>query len=268
MMKNKIVCILALFLSISCSDKIDISITKKHENGRKSIIEVNQSKMLVMRITYNDSGLEISRELFDDLGLVSIWSPNQNLENLKIHTEYFTSGGIKSIGYMLNGEMHGNWSYFDRKGHLHIERYFNVGNPTGIWIWYNDKDQVSKFEIYDQSKYEGVFTQFYKSGRLKKRFIYKTGRLNGAYTSIYENGLVKIKGQYSNGMQVNTWSWYYKNGQLEKEINFLDGQLNGDWKQFYENGQIKIRAQYLENKRSGQWMWYDESGDHISSIIY
>ena len=138
----------------------------------------NQIKKEII-LNNNNQIVEISN--FNDGNLSTKWIPN-NIE-LKDSIEYYGNGKMKTKGYLKDGEKHSLWSYFDRDGHLLIERYFSYGKPSNIWIWYDHHDHhhIEQFEIYEDFRDDGQLTRFYQSGKTKEVKHYLTNKLDGQY---------------------------------------------------------------------------------------
>ena len=131
--------------------------------------------------------------------------------------EYYGNGQIKTKGYLKNGKQHSLWEYFDREGHLLIQRYFSYGDPTTIWIWYDhdNHDTIDSYELYEDIRDDGILTRYYRSSNIKEKKQYFTKKLTGNYILLYDeisnNGLqkVQVKGQYgiadSLGKKVGNW---------------------------------------------------------------
>ena len=79
---------------------------------------------------------------------------------------------------MKDEKKHSLWSYFDRDGHLLIERYFSYGQPSNIWIWYGHAghhghhdankthESISHYEIYTDTRDDGLFYRYYQSSNI------------------------------------------------------------------------------------------------------
>ena len=140
------------------------------------------SNQVIKEIILNDNHQIIEIKNFDDSNLISQWIPN-DIE-LKDSIEYYGNGNIKTKGYLKDGKKHSLWSYFDRQGHLLIERYFSYGEPNHIWIWYDhhEHNHIENFEIYKGFRDDGQLTRFYRSGNIKEIKHYLNNKLDGLYT--------------------------------------------------------------------------------------
>ena len=161
----------------------------------------NQIKKEII-LNSNNQIVEISN--FNDGNLSTKWIPN-NIE-LKDSIEYYGNGKIKTKGYLKDREKHSLWSYFDRDGHLLIERYFSYGKPSNIWIWYDHHGHrhIEQFEIYEDFRDDGQLTRFYQSGKTKEVKHYLKNKLDGQYI-LFNNDIdnsVKHRANYYLGKKV------------------------------------------------------------------
>tara|TARA_B100000029_G_scaffold312991_1_gene305465 strand:+ start:14409 stop:15020 length:612 start_codon:yes stop_codon:yes gene_type:complete len=133
-------------------------------------------------IILNNSNQIIEIRNFDDSKLSSKWVSSS--VSLKDSIEYYGNGKIKTKGYLKDGNKHSVWSYFDRDGHLMIERYFSYGRPSSIWIWYDHhgNHHIEDFTVYEDFRDDGQLTRFYQSGKIKEIKNYLDNKLHGEYT--------------------------------------------------------------------------------------
>ena len=176
-MLNYIKYILIISLTIFlCSCGSEYSEITKKDNS----LIFYSSNQIKKEIILNDSHQIIEIKNFDDKKLSTHWVAD-NVE-LQDSIEYYGNGKIKTKGYLKSGKKHSLWSYFDRDGHLLIERYFSYGKPSNIWIWYDHHNHIVRFEIYEDFRDDGQLTRFYHSGKIKEIKQYVDNKLDGLYT--------------------------------------------------------------------------------------
>jgi len=148
---------------------------------RDNYLVFHSAHQIKKEIILNNDNQIIEIRNFNDGNLSTKWIPNDM--ELKDSVEYYGNGKIKTKGYLKNGEKHSLWSYFDRDGHLLIERYFSYGKPSNIWIWYDHhgNHHIEQFEIYEDFRDDGQLTRFYKSGKTKEVKHYLENKLDGQY---------------------------------------------------------------------------------------
>jgi antitoxin component YwqK of YwqJK toxin-antitoxin module len=52
-------------------------------------------------------------------------------------TVHHGNGGVKYTGFLLDGEMHGDWSWYRTDGSLMRSGMFDRGRQIGIWRTYD-----------------------------------------------------------------------------------------------------------------------------------
>ena len=173
--------ILVVFL---CSCGSEYSKITKQDNT----LLLYGSNQIKKEIILNSSHQIIEIKVFNNNNLTHQWI-SASLE-LKDSIEYYGNGNIQTKGYLKDGKKHSLWSYFDRDGHLLIERYYSYGEPSNIWIWYDHHKHyhINNFEIYEDFRGDGKLTRFYRSGRIKEVKHYMNNKLDGEY-KLFNNDL-------------------------------------------------------------------------------
>ena len=59
-------------------------------------------------------------------------------------TVHYPNGGLKYTGFLLDGEMHGTWSWFRTDGSLMRTGEFDRGRQVGTWRTYDRAGSVVK----------------------------------------------------------------------------------------------------------------------------
>jgi antitoxin component YwqK of YwqJK toxin-antitoxin module len=60
------------------------------------------------------------------------------------HTEDYDNGNVKLTGFHLDGQMHGEWSFYRRDGLLMRSGQFDRGRQVGTWRTYDRNGKVVK----------------------------------------------------------------------------------------------------------------------------
>ena len=186
-------------------------------NQLKKEIILNENNQINEVITFNDDKLN------------STWI--SKTITLKDSIEYYGNGKIKVKGYMKDGKKHSLWSYFDREGHLLIDRYFSYGKPSNVWIWYSHghDDEIEKFEIYEDYRDDGKLMRYYQSGCIKDIKSYSNNKLDGRYSLFDDDCDEKyisdnVKRQISNDISHLFPEWAPPTGTLQFETNYHLGK--------------------------------------------
>ena len=59
-------------------------------------------------------------------------------------TVHYGNGGVKYAGFLLDGEMHGEWSWYRTDGSLMRSGAFERGRQVGVWRTYDRAGKVVK----------------------------------------------------------------------------------------------------------------------------
>ncbi len=59
-------------------------------------------------------------------------------------TERYDNGAVKLIGFHLDGEMHGNWSFHRRDGSVMRSGAFDRGRQVGLWRTFDRAGRIVK----------------------------------------------------------------------------------------------------------------------------
>lgn len=64
-------------------------------------------------------------------------------------TAHYANGRVKYIGFRLNGEMHGAWSFYRADGSLMRSGRFDRGKQIGTWRTFDRSGAVVKETSFD-----------------------------------------------------------------------------------------------------------------------
>ena len=208
-----IICMLSIFF-YSCD--FNKSVVIKNDN---SILFYNSNNKY-QEFLLDDNGVIKSIQVYKDRKLDIEWIPEYS--NMVDHIEYYGNGQIKIKGFIKNKEKHSLWSYYDREGHLLVERYFSYGKPSNIWIWYDhDSHGIDHYTIYTNNRDDGFLKRFYRSSNTKEEKNYSSNRLNGSYMLFYDNlkNSIQIKGSYKSGVKIGNWESFNEKEQFQDLID-------------------------------------------------
>ena len=65
-------------------------------------------------------------------------------------TVHYGNGGVKYAGFLLDGEMHGEWSWYRTDGSLMRSGAFERGRRIGIWRTYDRTGKVVKETFFEK----------------------------------------------------------------------------------------------------------------------
>ena len=208
-----IICMLSIFF-YSCD--FNKSVVIKNDN---SILFYNSNNKY-QEFLLDDNGVIKSIQVYKDRKLDIEWIPEYS--NMVDHIEYYGNGQIKIKGFIKNKEKHSLWSYYDREGHLLVERYFSYGKPSNIWIWYDHHNHgIDNYTIYTNNRDDGFLKRFYRSSNTKEEKNYSNNKLNGSYKLFYDNlkNSIQIKGSYKSGVKIGNWESFNEKEQFQDLID-------------------------------------------------
>ena len=208
--------IILTFFAVSCSNSHSF---KKDDSSL--IFYCKSSNEKQKEILLNNEGQIIRINTFKDGKISTEWLPNY--EDLSTKLTYYGNGQVKEKGYFKNGKKHSLWSYFDRDGHLLIQRYFSYGKPSSIWIWYDHEGShlIDHHQIYEDIRDDGILTRYYRSGNVKEQKQYSNNKLNGNYVLFHDNinNTVQLKGKYVLDAKIGTWETFNDKGVFSGFFN-------------------------------------------------
>lgn len=68
----------------------------------------------------------------DELAAAIVRSRERSGEVLRCESHY-DNGNLRYTGWLLDGEMHGAWSFYRKDGSLMRSGSFDRGRQTGVW---------------------------------------------------------------------------------------------------------------------------------------
>ncbi len=126
---------------------------------------------------------------------------DKQIMDVKEKKVYYDNGQIKMIGFLLEGEIWGEWKYFYPDGTLNISAHMNNNTFDGKW------------------------KSYFKNGNLSTEGEFDSGDINGFWTYYFENRKVEVKGQWNKGKRIGDWDYYYYSGNLKRREKYEDNLL-------------------------------------------
>ena len=157
----RILTLISILITISCSEKNSEEITERFDNGNK--------KLLVKYKGDNGEEVILEKMEFFKEGDTLIW------EN-----------------YNINGKREGKWISYYENGQIKKEGNYMNGWYYGSWNSYYENGQIESKENFSNQKREGKWISYYENGQIKTEGNYKYGKRKDKWTSYDENGM-KIK---------------------------------------------------------------------------
>ncbi len=171
--------------------------------------------------------------------------------------EYHPNGVKAMEGTYMNGEKHGIFKTYDRKGNLLTLIKYKNGEPVvdseqsvilDLRNTYYPDGTVKSTGGYVEGKKEGTHRFYDLDGSITGGAVYHLGEKTG-------EGIVDEKGNLQ-----GDWKLYYDSGQLKAEGDYEDSKRTGDWTFYHKNGAVEHRGKYEEGLPQGKWLWYFDNG--------
>lgn len=162
-----------------------------------------------------------------------------------VKKEYYFSGKLLSIDYLVNGRHEGESIQYDEEGNVLVKRYYKGGLLDGKFIRYNERDPSKLRTVidYKDGKENGEHRDYYPNGNLLQVYGVIDDIRRGPYKLYWENGNIKKESNYGPSPDPN------------KDPNFV--QHVGVSKDYREDGTIE---RYLDLDK-GITITYNENGD-------
>ncbi len=177
------------------------------------------------------------------------------LTSLKIKTDYYPSGNVKTVA-SYNGDVpEGVRREYDEQGKITAGYIFTKGAMTGEGI------------VDEEGIKEGEWREFYTDGTLRSVGTYSKGKPIGNWKYYFENGTLESEGKYTkSGALDGTWRWYFDDGKLRRLQSYIGGMEDGEYIENDETGRLIVKGQYIEGFEDGEWIYdfinYRETGSY------
>ena len=218
--------ILAIFC-FNCEGPIIHKIVGHFEKGNVKNISVLKGSSIIQEIEFSIQGNVLKRSFYEDEHLFGEWTSGDFFQENELVLNYYNNGALKIRGYIINNQLHGKWSYYNRDGELASDRYYFYGKPIADWYSYHH-DKIYDIVNYGYIKGDGHWLEYYNNGKIKESTFFNNNKRSGNYQSNYSDGSVKIKGSYNADKKYGQWTYYNKSEKNIKIENYNLGLLHGD----------------------------------------
>ncbi|MFO8055522.1 MAG: hypothetical protein R6U19_10225 [Bacteroidales bacterium] len=246
------------------------------DNGKKDGYEKEYDEQgNIIALNEYDQGFLVNREFINR-------RDNQGRKQGPWKT-FYPDGSLKTSGVYLEGEKHGVFREYDKKGNLlNIEKYDKGKKETRdksvaeyeIKRNYYSSGQVKTEAAFLDGEMDGVRREYDKEGNITESYIMdrgnmvakgivdKSGMKQGAWEKYYRSGRLKAKGRYKDDIKVGEWIYYFENGQVEQKGRYNEeGKAEGEWKWYYSNGQLRKQEELNNGVADGMYKEYTLEGE-------
>lgn len=268
-------------------------VTYFDDGSIRSFVEIIDGKEEGLKLEYDENGVVITEEIYDNGYLKDRQEFNRLDEEGKktgVWRTYFKNGDIASEIVYKAGQKNGLSKVYNQKGKL-IDLQKMEGDTLAGHV-----DELVIIDLYkefypngnlklvgglDNGKRNGIYREYDESGEIINGYIYKKDTLvaegiitgygiyEGEWTYYFKSGAIKAKGTYENSKKTGKWTYYYSNGKIEQTGTFSDNEQRGNWTWYYKNGQLKRQEFYNKNEKlEGTVYEYDSLGNEMTKGDY
>ncbi|MEI6059748.1 MAG: hypothetical protein WCR72_03515 [Bacteroidota bacterium] len=179
----------------------------------------------------------------------------QELTSLKLKTDYFPSGKVKTVG-SYNGDIpEGVRREYNEEGKITAAYIFTRGALTGEGI------------VDEEGDKEGDWREYYADGTLRSTGTYSKDKPVGNWKYYFENGKPESEGKYTKtGALDGTWRWYFEDGSIRRVESYIAGMEDGEYEEYDETARLIVKGQFSEGLEEGDWVFdfgnYRETGGY------
>ncbi|WGK65410.1 toxin-antitoxin system YwqK family antitoxin [Croceiramulus getboli] len=137
--------------------------------------------------------------------LLSLFVTNLDAQSKIYLKDYYSSGQLKSEGWMQDELKQDYWIFYHSNGHKSAQGSYDQGEKSGYWFFYNEHEKLIKEGHYQKDQEEGWWT-FYDLAAQKESRCQCRDNLKHGYCLIYEKGRLKRVDHYHKGQKIRTWS--------------------------------------------------------------
>lgn len=164
------------------------------------------------------------------------------------------ANGTEAEGPLIDGDMHGEWSFRYTNGNVSTGRYA-ANMRDGEWTDTLADGTVSKGP-YRGSRRHGKWLIRHANGQVQEG-TYANGRMKGNWITTLADGTVS-EGPYSGGNAHGKWVYRFPNGQVSE--GYFVGKRTGHWILRSENEDVH-EGPFLDGLQHGVWVERSYEGD-------
>jgi len=180
---------------------------------------------------------------------------------------FFDNGTPSIKGSYLNGNRHGQFSFWFPSGLIEKEERYVKGKLDGLkCTWYED-GKLKLSETYLKSNLHGESLSWFPSGQKSSEEFYKNGEPHGRFLEWHEDGKPKTEKIFVNGKLDGVSKSWFSSGQQASEAFFKDDVIDGKNLKWFENGKAKLAQSFNNGIPDGASISWYENGQKASKIF-
>jgi len=143
---------------------------------------------------------------------------NPSEENGMYHRDYYSSGKLKSEGWLKNNLKTAYWKYYHSNGNLSEEGHCQNNRRVAYWKFYAGNGRPSQEGHYKNGEKADWWLYYDANGKINYKCQLKNGKKEG-YCLNYKNEKLASAEKYTNGEKIKEW---YSFSSFAKENSFSD----------------------------------------------
>lgn len=194
------------------------------------------------------------------------------------------AGGVALGEYVMQKGTGVEKHWYD-DGPLYSEQAFKAGVPHGALKVLGHDGALIISARYEDGKLDGPhafgtrqsmrFEETFADGvRRGKRGIWqfglqvadesydKRGKLDGPYVLRRSTKVLRVKGEFSGGRRIGSWTWWDRDNNKEREGAYVRGKKDGPWMEWWEN-KLVFSGSYAAGKPDGDFVYFDRNGNEL-----
>jgi hypothetical protein len=145
----------------------------------------------------------------------------------------YESGARKSVGTLVVGRRHGEWTEYWPDGPLLMSGRYEDGDRVGEWSFHHEDGTLRSRGQYVAGLRDGDWRSYHPGGQTLSREgrhdAGDDGERVGLWTKYFRSGAIMERGTYDAGVMQGHWVFYDEKGREGPRSGFYrDGVLLGD----------------------------------------
>lgn len=190
-------------------------------------------------------------------------SPNSTSHNKSQSDNVKTIHQDNAIMNFLNNKLHGECTYYDKKGNLLQRAFYKedmLHGPMEIF----EKGIISSITHYENDKKNGAEIVFSTETYLPERMqFYQNDELHGPSIVYNEIGSIAMYQMHTHGLRNGICQIYNQNGMLVEQYTYVKDKKDGVHKKYHSSGAVFSVELFQNGISLYPAKHYDEKGNEI-----
>ncbi|MDR2556467.1 MAG: hypothetical protein LBC49_01995 [Bacteroidales bacterium] len=177
-----------------------------------------------------------------------------------------TSRTLNYEGNFKDDMPFGDFTYFDRNGHIKARAFYFRGGYASFNTFYDDSGRVLMTGYYLDKQKDSIWKYYHNGHILIKEENYKQGQFNGV-TRLYDyDGALLETQEWYRGLRNGAW-WSRQEKGFQR-VTYKMNRSEGKYTALYPDSSLYITGQYYDGLKEGEWKFYFDGGnkDSVGSL--